>query len=200
MKMDSINEEVDYGTRRRILDAAVVLFAEKGYASTSVREIVDRAGVTKPVLYYHFGNKEGLLQAIIDRTTLLQGELLEEITRLDVSAMEKIKMLAKRVADAANKQRELVKMFCSLNIGSPQGAPDLSTKRHWKQFSDAIKRIYDDGVRNGELLNVDVETVIFLFGGLFDSVTMYAYSGILDDPSRRLDEMIELAFLGLKPR
>ncbi len=41
------------GARARLLEAATALFAEKGYASTYVREIVTRAGVTKPVLYLY---------------------------------------------------------------------------------------------------------------------------------------------------
>jgi AcrR family transcriptional regulator len=46
---------------------AARLFAERGYDATSVREIVEAAGVTKPTLYYHFGSKEGLAQALLTR-------------------------------------------------------------------------------------------------------------------------------------
>jgi len=45
--------------------AAVELFARKGYTATSTREICQRAGVTKPVLYYHFGNKEQLYEELV---------------------------------------------------------------------------------------------------------------------------------------
>ncbi|MDH5642067.1 MAG: TetR/AcrR family transcriptional regulator [Nitrospira sp.] len=44
---------------------AADLFADSGYDGVSVREIVEAAGVTKPVLYYHFGSKEGLARAIL---------------------------------------------------------------------------------------------------------------------------------------
>lgn len=50
---------------RGIARAAARLFAERGYDATSVREIVEAAGVTKPTLYYHFGSKEGLAQALL---------------------------------------------------------------------------------------------------------------------------------------
>lgn len=49
----------------QIAHAAARLFAERGYDATSVREIVEAAGVTKPTLYYHFGSKEGLAQALL---------------------------------------------------------------------------------------------------------------------------------------
>lgn len=53
-------------TRSAILHHAVSLFAVRGYDAVSVREIVLAAGVTKPSLYYHFGSKEGLAQALIE--------------------------------------------------------------------------------------------------------------------------------------
>jgi AcrR family transcriptional regulator len=46
---------------------AARLFAARGYDATSVREIVEAAGVSKPTLYYHFGSKEGLAQALVRR-------------------------------------------------------------------------------------------------------------------------------------
>ncbi len=49
----------------QIARVAARLFAERGYDATSVREIVEAAGVTKPTLYYHFGSKEGLAQALL---------------------------------------------------------------------------------------------------------------------------------------
>lgn len=53
-------------TRTRILLAAVGLFAERGYAGTSVRDISERLGVTKAALYYHFPSKETILDALLD--------------------------------------------------------------------------------------------------------------------------------------
>ena len=43
------------------------VFAEKGYDATSVEEIAERAGISKPVVYEHFGGKEGLYAVIVDR-------------------------------------------------------------------------------------------------------------------------------------
>ena len=53
-------------TRRNILDAARGIFAEKGYSGANVSEIVARALTTKPMVYYHFGSKEGLFAAVLE--------------------------------------------------------------------------------------------------------------------------------------
>lgn len=50
-----------------IARVAARLFAARGFDATSVREIVEAAGVTKPTLYYHFGSKEGLAQALLTK-------------------------------------------------------------------------------------------------------------------------------------
>ena len=52
-------------TRQRILDVAVDLFIEHGYAGTSVRDISERIGMTKGSLYYHFASKEDVLNALV---------------------------------------------------------------------------------------------------------------------------------------
>ena len=52
-------------TKRRIQDAARALFAEKGVQRTSLQEIADRLGITKPALYYHFRSREDLVRSIV---------------------------------------------------------------------------------------------------------------------------------------
>jgi len=54
--------------RDAIFQAARNLFTSKGFASTTVREICREAGTTGPVLYYHFGSKEGLFEAVVEAT------------------------------------------------------------------------------------------------------------------------------------
>lgn len=54
-------------TRDRLLDAALGLFASRGYDAVGVQEIVAAVGVTKPTLYHHFGSKRGLLEALLDQ-------------------------------------------------------------------------------------------------------------------------------------
>ena len=53
--------------RRQLLDVGRELFAERGYDGTSIEEIAARAEVSKPVVYEHFGGKEGLYAVVVDR-------------------------------------------------------------------------------------------------------------------------------------
>jgi AcrR family transcriptional regulator len=68
--------------REQLLDVGRKLFADKGFEGTSVEEIASRAEVSKPVVYEHFGGKEGLYAVVVDREIAL---LLDGITGALVS-------------------------------------------------------------------------------------------------------------------
>ena len=62
-------------SRERILEAATELFAQQGYAGTGVDQLAARSGIAKTAIYYHFGNKAGLLAAALARasSTWIEG-------------------------------------------------------------------------------------------------------------------------------
>src|SRR5215831_8585499 len=68
-------------TKQRILDVAEQLFAEHGFAGTSLRHIITDAGVNLAAVHYHFRSKESLLEAVIVRRTAPLNE--ERLTLLD---------------------------------------------------------------------------------------------------------------------
>ncbi len=57
----------DADVRQRILDAAEGLFAERGYGAATTREIAERAGIGKRMLFYYFANKEAVYRAVLER-------------------------------------------------------------------------------------------------------------------------------------
>ena len=75
---------------RQILDAAIAVFGERGYRNSSMDQVAERVGVTKPVLYTHFGSKDGLLLACIARA---RAELLEVTSAAAASASAPEEML-----------------------------------------------------------------------------------------------------------
>ena len=54
--------------RRQIMDAAIKLFAQRGYAATSIRQIADEVGVNSAMIHYYFGSKEALLYKVMDQS------------------------------------------------------------------------------------------------------------------------------------
>jgi len=74
----------------RILAAAAVEFAERGFAGARVDRIARRARVNKAMLYYHFKSKQGLYHRLLRQIFTLAADRLREIAALDVSPMEKV--------------------------------------------------------------------------------------------------------------
>jgi AcrR family transcriptional regulator len=81
--------------RAQLLDVGRRLFAERGYGAASIEEIANRAGVSKPVVYEHFGSKDGLYAVVVDRET---QRLLTRITQSLVGANPHV--LLQQAADA----------------------------------------------------------------------------------------------------
>jgi AcrR family transcriptional regulator len=86
--------------REQLLDIGRRLFAERGLDGTSIEEIAARADVSKPVVYEHFGGKEGLYAVVVDReverflalaTRLLAGE--DTIEKFEVAAVELLRYI-----------------------------------------------------------------------------------------------------------
>jgi AcrR family transcriptional regulator len=65
--------------REQLVQVGRALFAEKGFDGTSIEEIAARAKVSKPVVYEHFGGKEGLYAVVVDRET---SALLDRLTQV----------------------------------------------------------------------------------------------------------------------
>ena len=63
--------------REQLIDIARGLFAERGFDGTSIEEIASRASVSKPVVYEHFGGKEGLYAVVVDREVLRLLEMMQ---------------------------------------------------------------------------------------------------------------------------
>jgi AcrR family transcriptional regulator len=77
--------------REQLLDVGRTVFAERGFEGASIEEIAQRAGITKPVIYEHFGGKEGLYAVVVDREvqrllSRFEGELNQDSPRAKLEA------------------------------------------------------------------------------------------------------------------
>ena len=197
--MQNTNEisTLEVNARERLLNTATVLFAEKGYAGASVWEIVEKAGVSKPVLYYYFKSKEGLFYAILEWAAGVQQNILNEIFEARGTVLDRFIFLYRRVYEGIQQYKSLYIMIHGLIYGPPQGVPEYDFASYQRHMLDAVKRIYLEGVSAGEIRQVDAEEVAFLVLGLMDfSLNMDMVLPELAD-SQRPERLLRLAFQGL---
>ena len=197
MKNKNEMNALEPNTREKLLETATALFAEKGYAGTSVREIVDRAGVSKPVLYYYFKSKEGLFYAIMEWAADVQQEILNEIFSASGTVLDRFIFFYRRVYEGVQQYQNLYKMIHGLIYGPPQGAPEYDFPKYQRHMLHAVKRIYTSGLTAGEVKPADADEVAFLVLSLIDfSLNMNKVLPELADPQRP-ERLLRLAFAGL---
>ena len=198
MKHKNTDGSLEPNARERLLETAIKIFADKGYAGTSVREIVEQAGVSKPVLYYYFQSKEGLFLAILEMAENLQTELLARVLESEGNILERLLLLYRRIYTGISENRNLYKMIHGLIYGPPQGAPDYDLTRYHGHMFDAIRNIYRAGIDGGEVKKIETDEVAYLVLSLLDfCLHMDQVQPQLSDPQRP-ERLLRLAFQGIK--
>jgi AcrR family transcriptional regulator len=134
----------------QLLKAALKLFTQKGYAATSVREIVATAGVSKPVLYYYFENKEGIYLALMHRLFGQLEMLFDEYHSEKGSAKEQLLSLFDTAFLLVSDNRDLIRLMHAIYYGPPQGAPFFDFDAYHVKFQGFIKQIVERGIEAGE--------------------------------------------------
>ncbi len=190
----------DPGARRRLLQAAVGMFTERGYASTSVREIVEAAGVTKPVLYYYFKNKEGIYLQILSDALHEFQRLLEE-PRTGERVEDQLRHLVLKTNEIFNEQQDIVRFVHSVFLGPRQGLPAFSCERFHELFYQTILKMVRAGIRNREFASRNEESMALAIVGAFNIVTDINLSKLGPPLSRKdLDRILDVIFAGMKCR
>ena len=139
--------------RQRLLDAGLKLFANRGYAGTAVQDITEEAGVTKPTLYYYFGNKEGLFQALVDQAMDERLLLMQKAAPPEKPTVDQLTDIIVTLTDFARRQPDLLRLTFAIAFAA-EGEYPSGFKKNAKihasfQFvRGIIQKGLDDGILN----------------------------------------------------
>ncbi|MGD1148405.1 MAG: TetR/AcrR family transcriptional regulator [Thermoanaerobaculaceae bacterium] len=154
--------------RGRLMSAAVEIFARKGYAATTVREIVESAGVTKPVLYYHFGSKEGIFLAMMtDALGEFEATARAALTA-DGTATERIMRFLDRMFALILEHLDVMRVLDGFYYGPPQGAPFFDFEAIHQRFIEMLTSLVREGMASGEFRQGDPEDLAWALVGPFE--------------------------------
>ncbi|MDX1522714.1 MAG: TetR/AcrR family transcriptional regulator [Anaerolineae bacterium] len=107
------NQRIRAATRAKLLDSAMIVFAERGYAHTSIRKIAEHAGVSVGLLYHYFPGKESLLQAVFDNCMEIISTGFAGVQAV-VDPAAKITYLVRYIFGALQADRSFWGLFYSL--------------------------------------------------------------------------------------
>jgi len=139
----------------QILVEATRLFAQRGFAATTLKDIADATGLTRPALYHYFANKEALLARLVSDLTLAPAEELAKLRRRrGKSAVERLHAM---VLDTALRHARQPERFRVLVRSDAELPPELA-----KSYADGRRRILAEfvavieaGMASDELRRVD---------------------------------------------
>lgn len=154
--------------KEEILERAMGLFTIEGYESTGVARIVSEAGVTKPTLYHHFGNKEGLLSSIIERYGKELLKVFEGSLKYDGDVIGSLDQLVIAYMNYVRKYPIFFKLYKQL-YQSPEGSDSYRI----------VAPFYDEILGRVEIFFLEVSKH---HTGLSDKVSWMSYSliGLMD--------------------
>lgn len=189
------NDEND--VKKRILSVATSLFAEKGYGSTSVREVVEAAGVTKPTLYYYFANKEALFIELVN----MHMDGLDELVRSSIAGAgtvrERLGRFIEVYVGGALRNKDIVRLMwtCQHRTDSKQPKIDLMSM-HTRKIAH-MGALFTEGVASGELrADLDVDYAVRGFIGIVSLHTMAIVHGMPADDDYA-DRILDLFYRGV---
>lgn len=135
----------------KIRNAAVGLFARKGYAATTTREICQRAGVTKPVLYYYFNSKEQLFTDLVLGAWRDCGRQLRLASSRGRSAREKLIDVLAADFEITERDPRIATILLRMAFAPRKETPSIDCVQIGMDWAGLIARIVRQGVRRGEM-------------------------------------------------
>lgn len=172
-------------TRRKLIQAARKAFAEKGYTAASMDDITASVGLTRGALYHTFGDKKGLLMAVVDqidtemasRAHALAGETASLWDGLVAEGVAYIEM-------ALNPEVQRIVLL--------DGPAVLGDPSQWPSQNNCLQmtiRIIDKLIEEGTIKPVNAEAAARLLNGAALNAALWIAAS--DDPERVVDKAIE---------
>jgi AcrR family transcriptional regulator len=139
-------------TRQQLLLAALKNFADRGYAATSVQEIVDAAQVSKPALYYYFKDKAELFQALVDHAHDERLRLMQEAANRGQTIAEKLEEVVATIFEFSLRNRELMRLAFATAFAAEGEAPgDTHCKEKGRRNFEFLRSLIEGGQASGQL-------------------------------------------------
>jgi TetR/AcrR family transcriptional regulator len=189
-----------------LLDAALDLFVEKGFAATRAEEVAARAGVSKGTLFLYFPSKEELFKAVVREN--MSGrfhEWNEEFETFEGTTADMVRYCMRVWWERIGATR--ASGITKLVIAEARNFPDIATfyqQEVIRPGTELIKRILQRGVDSGEFRPLDVDHAVFSIVAPMIFLIMMKHSlGVCVpqdytlDPERFVREQVEILLYGL---
>jgi AcrR family transcriptional regulator len=183
-------------TRALLLVTARRVFAETGYADASMDELTAQAGLTRGALYHHFGDKKGLLAAVVEQIDAETDARLQAISTAASDPWSGFQQRCRAYLDMALEPE--IQRIVLRDARAVLGGASLDSQRH---CVDSMQRLIEDLVRQGVIAEVDAQALASLiYGSLAEAAFWIAEGTDADVRQRKCAAALELMLRGLTQR
>jgi len=182
--------------REAILRVAIDLFGERGFAGTSLDDVADRLGVTKPTIYHYFKTKEDILfQGVQVGMTALQDSL--ESDDPAATGMERLRHYLQEYAlVAVGPYGRCVNRAADHELSEDNRA---AFRAHRRAIDHGIRAVIEAGIRDKSIRKMDPRLASFAVTGALNSMSKwFDPDGPLNAPQVAL-EMVDIMLTGFEP-
>ncbi|MCB9669890.1 MAG: TetR/AcrR family transcriptional regulator [Alphaproteobacteria bacterium] len=178
------------GSRERILAEATRLFARKGFAATSVREVVEAAGTSKPTLYYYFASKDGLFRECVQANLGGLAQLVDLAVNGAGSARDRLVGFLDVYVRGGLQNPDTVKLLLTATNGVD--APCLPILETFRSELGRLAEVLAQGEATGEIRPGDHTSAVRMLCGAADIVLFSGLQGeaVPDDFAERLVDLL----------
>ena len=187
---------MEESNRDRILQAATQLFGEHGFAGTSVRAVVEAAGVTKPTMYYYFSNKKALFQEVIEAQLEVLRSMVDEAIHTEGTVRERLSGFITRYVQGAIDNPAGVRLMLTVGAPADQKKTDFNIFEHFGEEISRLSKVFE--TRDPKLrADVDAEIAVAVVIGAADIILINALQG-QPLPQNYAERIINLLFNGVQ--
>ncbi len=181
----------------RILQKALELFSDRGYDATSVREICEAAGITKPTLYHFYGSKEGVYRALVEGALERFRADMERALSGEASLRDHLTRMARAYVDAAVREPDLARFLMALIHNPKHSAPATDFVGFYHGILAQAAQTLEAAVAKGEIAPGPTEVRLLVFmGALGEAMHGYLLSGRPDLTHELADSLVDVVLGG----
>jgi AcrR family transcriptional regulator len=177
----------------QILEAATELFAARGFAGTSLQDVAEATGLTRPAIYHYFSSKEDLLSRLVSEVTVGPAADLRRIRRsAEMPVVDRLREMAASIALLQAQHPARFRMLIRSEADLPQGLADTyadGRRSVLREFSSLI----EEGVASGDFRPVDPRTAALGIIGLCNWVAWWHRPGDDTDDRRVAVALADMA-------
>jgi AcrR family transcriptional regulator len=190
--------------KNRIIEAAVVVFARKGYASATVADIAARAKIGKGTIYEYFTSKEDLFFAVFKWfKTQTEAATRVHIAVLGDSAAKRLEAISDSLMgmwpDIAEVFTLTMEFWAASSSSQMRDRFKANFRNTYQEFRGVVKSLIDEGITRGEFRpGIDSESVAAAMVGAWDAMFLQAWFDEDFDPLKTSRDFLAVIIRGLQ--